>query len=138
MSQFIENHNCFAFKIQVTSPGDIFIAKQANRSTFNPHCPFSKTNSHKNKENKGQLIVLRSAWVVAGPALAAKRKCEVMAVSVPLPMLTVQLVSLHAVPQHLIGCDKHDTDDESHGEGADQALPDTCLPILLLRMNWKE
>lgn len=50
-------------------------------------------------------------------------------------MLTVQVVLLHAVSQHLIGCNKHDTDDESHGEGADQAFPDTCLPILLLRVD---
>lgn len=44
---------------------------------------------------------------------------------------------LHAVPQHLIGCDKHDTDDESHSKGAYQAFPDTRLPILLLGMNWE-
>lgn len=37
----------------------------------------------------------------------------------------------HAVPQHLIGGDEHDADDEGHGEGADEALPYTRLSILL-------
>lgn len=37
---------------------------------------------------------------------------------------------LHAVPQHLIGCDEHDTDDERHGKGADEALPHTRLTVL--------
>lgn len=38
---------------------------------------------------------------------------------------------LHAVPQHLIGGDEHDADDERHGEGADEALPHARLPVLL-------
>lgn len=38
---------------------------------------------------------------------------------------------LHAVPQHLIGCDEHDADDECHGEGADEALPHARLTVLL-------
>jgi len=42
----------------------------------------------------------------------------------------VQCSSLHAVPQHLIGRDEHDADDEGHGEGADEALPHAGLPVL--------
>lgn len=38
---------------------------------------------------------------------------------------------LHAIPQHLIGCDEHDTDDECHGKGADEALPHARLTVLL-------
>lgn len=38
---------------------------------------------------------------------------------------------LHAVPQHLIGGDEHDADDERHGEGADEALPHARLTVLL-------
>lgn len=45
---------------------------------------------------------------------------------------------LHAVPQHLIGRDEHDTDDESHGEGADQAFPDARLTVLLLGMDCRQ
>ena len=37
------------------------------------------------------------------------------------------LLLLHAAPQHLIGCDKHDADDESNGKGANQALANTSL-----------
>lgn len=43
----------------------------------------------------------------------------------------------HAVPQHLIGCDEHDADDECHGKGADEALPHARLTILLWGVNWK-
>lgn len=39
----------------------------------------------------------------------------------------------HAAPQHLIGCNEHDTDDESDGEGAYQALAHTSLLDLLRR-----
>lgn len=42
---------------------------------------------------------------------------------------------LHAVPQHLIGRDEHDADDECHGEGADEALPHTRLTVLLRGVN---
>lgn len=37
----------------------------------------------------------------------------------------------HAAPQHLIGCDEHDADDESNGKGAYQALAHTSLLDLL-------
>lgn len=37
----------------------------------------------------------------------------------------------HATPQHLIGCDEHDADDESNGEGADQAFAHAGLLDLL-------
>ena len=37
----------------------------------------------------------------------------------------------HAIPQHLIGRNEHDTDDEGHGKGADQTLPDTRLAAAL-------
>lgn len=43
---------------------------------------------------------------------------------------------LHAVPQHLIGCDEHDADDEGHGESADEALPHAGLTVLLRGVNW--
>lgn len=39
----------------------------------------------------------------------------------------------HATPQHLIGCNEHDADDESNGEGAYQALAHTSLLDLLRR-----
>lgn len=39
----------------------------------------------------------------------------------------------HAAAEHLIGCDEHNTDDESNGEGADQTLPYTRLLHLLGR-----
>lgn len=42
---------------------------------------------------------------------------------------------LQAVPQHLIGRDEHDADDEGHGEGADQTLPHARLPVLIFRMD---
>lgn len=42
---------------------------------------------------------------------------------------------LHAIAQHLIGRDEHDTDDEGHGESADEALAHARLPILLFGMN---
>lgn len=42
---------------------------------------------------------------------------------------------LHAVPQHLIGRDEHDADNEGHGEGTDQTLPHARLSVLLLRMD---
>lgn len=38
---------------------------------------------------------------------------------------------LHAIPQHLIGCDEHDADNECHGKGADEALPHARLTVLL-------
>ena len=71
---------------------------------------------------------------MAGPALAAKTRCEVMAVPVHSPCSQCNWL-LHAVPQHLIGCDEHDTDDERHREGADQAFPDARLPVLLFGMD---
>lgn len=37
----------------------------------------------------------------------------------------------HPAPQHLIGCNQHDADDERDGKGADQALPHTGLLDLL-------
>ncbi len=40
---------------------------------------------------------------------------------------------LHTTAKHLIGCDKHDTDDESDREGADQTLPYACLLHMLGR-----
>lgn len=39
----------------------------------------------------------------------------------------------HAAPQHLIGRNEHDADDESDGEGAYQALAHTSLLDLLRR-----
>lgn len=50
-------------------------------------------------------------------------------------LLTVASL-LHAIAQHLIGRNKHNTDDESHGEGADQALANTRLSVLLCWMDW--
>lgn len=44
---------------------------------------------------------------------------------------------LHAVPQHLIGRNEHNADDEGHGKGADEALPYARLTVLLWRVNWK-
>lgn len=43
---------------------------------------------------------------------------------------------LHAAPQDLVGGDQHDADDEGHGEGADEALPDAGLPVLFLGVHW--
>lgn len=83
-----------------------------------------------------KLIVSRSVWVVVGPVLAVKMgKGEVMAVLSPPPPCSQCKWSLHAVPQHLIGCDEHNADDERHSEGADQAFPDARLPVLLLWMD---
>lgn len=48
---------------------------------------------------------------------------------------TCRLRLLHAIPQHLIGCDEHDADDEGHGERTDEALPHTRLTVLLGRVN---
>lgn len=45
---------------------------------------------------------------------------------------------LHAVSQHLIGCDEHDADDEGHGESADETLPHARLTVLLRRVDWNE
>lgn len=42
---------------------------------------------------------------------------------------------LHAVPQHLIGRDEHDADDEGHSESTDEALANARLPVVLLRMH---
>lgn len=60
--------------------------------------------------------------------------------ALPTGML-MQLVKpqqlLHAVPQHLIGCDEHDTNDERHGKRTDEALPHTCLTVLFRWVNWK-
>ncbi len=42
---------------------------------------------------------------------------------------------LHTIPQHLIGCDEHDADDEGHCKSADEALAETRLVILLFRMH---
>lgn len=39
--------------------------------------------------------------------------------------------SLHPSSKHLIGCNKHDADDECNGEGTDQALSHTCVFDLL-------
>ncbi len=47
--------------------------------------------------------------------------------------LKMVLLLFHATPQHLIGCDEHDADDESNGEGAYQALAHTSLLDLLRR-----
>lgn len=44
---------------------------------------------------------------------------------------------LHAAPQDLVGGDQHDAYDEGHGEGADEALPDTRLSVLFLGMHWR-
>lgn len=71
---------------------------------------------------------------MAGPVLAAKTRCEA-AVVLSTPHASQCNWLFHAIPQHLIGCDKHDANDESHSEGADQAFPDTCLTIFLLGMN---
>lgn len=38
---------------------------------------------------------------------------------------------LHAVPQHLIGRDEHDADNECHGKSADETLPHARLTVLL-------
>lgn len=43
---------------------------------------------------------------------------------------------LHAAAQDLVGGDQHDADDEGHGEGADEALADARLPVLLLGVHW--
>lgn len=43
---------------------------------------------------------------------------------------------LHAAPEDLVGRDQHDAYDEGHGEGADEALPDAGLSVLLLGMHW--
>lgn len=43
---------------------------------------------------------------------------------------------LHAAPQDLVGRDQHDAYDEGHGEGADEALADAGLSVLLLGMHW--
>ena len=45
---------------------------------------------------------------------------------------------LHAAPEDLVGRDQHDAYDEGHGEGADEALPDTGLSVLLLGMHCRE
>lgn len=45
---------------------------------------------------------------------------------------------LHAAPEDLVGRDQHDAYDEGHGEGADEALPDTGLSVLLLGMHCGE
>lgn len=42
---------------------------------------------------------------------------------------------LHAAPEDLVGRNQHDAYDEGHGEGADEALPDTGLSVLLLGMH---
>lgn len=47
-------------------------------------------------------------------------------------MRTGQLL-FHAAPQHLIGRDEHNADDEGDGEGADQALAHARLLYLLRR-----
>lgn len=47
-------------------------------------------------------------------------------------MRTGQLL-FHAAPQHLIGRDEHNADDEGNGEGADQALAHARLLYLLRR-----
>lgn len=39
--------------------------------------------------------------------------------------------SLHPSSEHLIGCNKHDADDECNGEGTNQALSHTCVLDLL-------
>lgn len=39
--------------------------------------------------------------------------------------------SLHPSSKHLIGCNKHDADDECNGEGTDQALTHTRVFDLL-------
>lgn len=44
---------------------------------------------------------------------------------------------LHAVPQHLIGCNEHDADDKGHGKSTDETLPHTRLTVLLRGVNWK-
>lgn len=44
----------------------------------------------------------------------------------------------HAAPEDLVGRDQHDAYDEGHGEGADEALPDTGLSVLLLGMHCGE
>lgn len=53
------------------------------------------------------------------------------------PLLTVSLL-FHSIAQHLIGRNKHNTDDEGHGKGADQTLAHTRLSILLCWMDCGE
>lgn len=41
------------------------------------------------------------------------------------------LCLLHSSPEHLIGCDEHHADDESNGEGTNQAFPHARMLHLL-------
>lgn len=43
------------------------------------------------------------------------------------------LLLFHATPQHLIGCNKHNADDESNCKSAYQTLANTSLLDLLCR-----
>lgn len=42
---------------------------------------------------------------------------------------------VHTLPQHLVGCNEHDADDEGHRESTDEAFADARLPILPFRMH---
>jgi hypothetical protein len=45
---------------------------------------------------------------------------------------------LHATPQDLVGSNQHDTYDEGHGKGANEAFADAGLAVLFLGMHWSE